>query len=79
MQPGYVTFFWQYTDMWNSIQPVWAHMKDILDYVGRNQFVLQQGVPKVDLAFYLYAAPWQPVQRYESSNLEDLGQYNEDF
>jgi hypothetical protein len=50
-------------------------MKDALDYEGRNQYVLQEGVPKVDLAFYLYASPWEPVPSYLSPNLEELGQH----
>ncbi|KAI7973218.1 hypothetical protein EIK77_004495 [Talaromyces pinophilus] len=59
--PGYTAFFYVYTEMWNRIQPAWNHMKDILDYVGRNQFVLQKGVIKVDLAFYQFQSPWNSL------------------
>ncbi|KAJ9668901.1 hypothetical protein H2201_001147 [Coniosporium apollinis] len=76
--PGYTTFFYAFTDMWNSIQPAWQHLKDSMDYIGRNQFVLQKGVPRVDLAFYLYAAPWTVTNRYPSTNLQDLG-YTYDY
>jgi len=71
--PGYTTFDYGYTDMWNSIQPAWQHMSDSLDYVGRNQFILQQGSAQVDLAFYFYAAPWYPNLQYKSTNLQNLG------
>ncbi|KAF2108840.1 hypothetical protein BDV96DRAFT_636539 [Lophiotrema nucula] len=71
--PGYTTFFYEFTDMWNKIQPAWQHMKDYLDYVGRNQWALQQGSPKVDLAFYLFASPWSPKTQYNSTNLQNIG------
>ena len=71
--PGYTPFFYNYTEMWNPIQPAWQHLKDFLDFVGRNQWVLQQGQPKVDLAIYAYAAPWSPVTRYESDRLRHWG------
>jgi len=71
--PGYTTFFYVYTDMWNRIQPAWKHMKDTLDYVGRNQYILQQGVEKVDVAFYLYEAPYNLIPQYPSDNLAELG------
>ena len=48
-------------------------MSDSLDYVGRNQFILQQGSAQVDLAFYFYAAPWYPNLQYKSTNLQNLG------
>ncbi|KAF3050890.1 hypothetical protein E8E11_010888 [Didymella keratinophila] len=70
--PGYTNFWFDFTDMWNQVQPAWRHMRDVLDYVGRNQWALQQGTPKVDLAFYLYASPWTPVTQYNSTNLQDL-------
>lgn len=71
--PGYTTFNYMFTDMWNRIQPCWQHMKDTLDYVGRTQFILQQGVPQIDLAFYLYETPYTPVHQYPSENLQILG------
>ncbi|KAJ4289046.1 hypothetical protein N0V90_011388 [Kalmusia sp. IMI 367209] len=77
--PGYTPFTYQFTEMWNQIQPAWQHIKDSLDYVGRNQWVLQQGQPKVDLALYAYAAPWTIVTRYDSDNLRHWGMYPENL
>jgi hypothetical protein len=72
--PGYTTFFYEFTEMWNQIQPAWNHMEDTLNYVGRTQWVLQQGSPQVDLAFYLFASPWNAqINQYTSKNLQDLG------
>lgn len=72
--PGYTPFYYQFTDMWSKIQPAWIHLKDTLDYIARNQYVLSQGKPKTDLAFYMYAAPWASKTAYPSFNLLDLGE-----
>ena len=71
--PGYTPFFYLFTEVWNQVQPAWTHMRDALDYVGRNQWALQQGTPKIDLAFYLYVSPWTAAVQYNSTNLEQLG------
>ncbi|OAG01255.1 uncharacterized protein CC84DRAFT_280989 [Paraphaeosphaeria sporulosa] len=76
--PGYTPFIYQFTDMWNPMQPAWQHLKDSLDFVGRNQWVLQQGQPKVDLALYAFATPWTIISRYNSDNLRELG-YTYDY
>ncbi|KAL5466458.1 hypothetical protein PMIN06_000062 [Paraphaeosphaeria minitans] len=76
--PGYTPFIYQFTDMWNPIQPAWQHLKDTLDFLGRNQWVLQQGQPKVDIALYAFATPWTIVSRYNSNNLRDRG-YTYDY
>ncbi|SPO03179.1 uncharacterized protein DNG_05861 [Cephalotrichum gorgonifer] len=76
--PGYTTFNYQFTDMWSKRQPGWQHMNSIMDYIGRNQYLLSRGVPKVDLAFYLYAAPWPAQEAYSSPNLQNLG-YTYDY
>ncbi|KAF2994986.1 hypothetical protein E8E13_003871 [Curvularia kusanoi] len=76
--PGYTAFYYQFTEMWNQVQPSWMHMRDTLDYVGRNQWALQQGTPQIDLAFYVYDSPWLPLSQYNSTNLEKLG-YTYDY
>lgn len=73
--PGYTTFYYEFTEMWNQIQPAWQHMRDSLDYIARNQWVLQQGSPRVDLAFYMYEPFWKVVEKYNSTNLLDLGKW----
>ncbi|GFF56219.1 hypothetical protein IFM58399_10263 [Aspergillus lentulus] len=76
--PGYTTFGYRFTEMWNQIQPAWIHMKDYLDYISRNQFVLQQGRPQIDLALYLYETPWSAVDLLHSSNITAAG-YTHDY
>ena len=44
-----------------------------MNYLGRNQWVLQQGTVKTDLAFYLYEAPYTVATQFQRSNLENLG------
>lgn len=73
--PGYTTFFYEFTEMWNQIQPAWQHMKDALDYVGRMQWILQQGRPQVDLAFYLYASPWSAGSQPNTTQLDNIGKH----
>ncbi|GFF92501.1 hypothetical protein IFM60648_09770 [Aspergillus lentulus] len=76
--PGYTTFGYRFTEMWNQIQPAWTHMKDYLDYISRNQFVLQQGRPQIDLALYLYETPWSAVDLLHSNNITAAG-YTHDY
>ncbi|KAI9148741.1 hypothetical protein HJFPF1_10783 [Paramyrothecium foliicola] len=58
--------------MWGPRMPAWKHMNDTMAYVARNQYISQIGTPKVDLAFYQYAAPFNK-KVYGSDNLEKLG------
>lgn len=48
-------------------------MKDYLDYISRNQYVLQQGRPQVDLALYLYETQWSAVDLLHSNNITAAG------
>ncbi|KAL0933305.1 uncharacterized protein CTRU02_212268 [Colletotrichum truncatum] len=70
--PGYTVFAYTFTDMWGPRQPSWMHLNDTIAYISRNQFISQTGTPKVDIAFYQYAAPFRKAV-YESNNLERLG------
>ncbi|KAH7176035.1 hypothetical protein EDB81DRAFT_897022, partial [Dactylonectria macrodidyma] len=70
--PGYTVFAYTFTDMWGPRQPAWNHINDTIAYISRNQFISQTGTPKVDIAFYQYAAPFRKVV-YGSNNLEHLG------
>ncbi|OJD32230.1 uncharacterized protein BKCO1_4000073 [Diplodia corticola] len=71
--PSYTTFAYQFSEMWNQHQPSWIHMNDTIRYIARNQYVSQAGTPSVDLAFYLYEAPWAVSAQYMDTNLEELG------
>ncbi|KAI1415147.1 hypothetical protein F5Y13DRAFT_178211 [Hypoxylon sp. FL1857] len=70
--PGYTVFSYVVTEMWGPRMPTWRHINDTFAYVSRNQYLGQTGTPKVDLAFYQYAAPFDPVG-YDDNNLQQLG------
>ncbi|KAH1656554.1 hypothetical protein KXV37_003136 [Aspergillus fumigatus] len=76
--PGYTAFNFEVSEMWNQFQPAWIHMKDYLDYISRNKYVLQQGRPQVDLALYLYETPWSAVDLLHSNNITAAG-YTYDY
>ena len=73
--PGYTTFYYLYSEMWTPNLPTYGsgHLKDTLDWFGRNQWVLQQGVPKIDLAVYYYAAPWAAAGEDALGGADGLG------
>lgn len=73
--PGFTTFYYLYSEMWTPNLPTYGsgHLKDTLDWFGRNQWVLQQGVPKMDLAVYYYAAPWIPGGEDPLGGVNGLG------
>jgi len=71
--PGYTAFFYRYTEQWNDKQPAWRHLKDTMDYTARCQLILQTGVPRVDLALYLFEDPWTARDVYVAENLKTYG------
>lgn len=55
--PGWTAFGlyqgkYGYSDSWGSRHPIWRHVQDWTTYVARNQFILQRGVAKYDVALY---------------------------
>ncbi|KAI0468585.1 hypothetical protein F4859DRAFT_524163 [Xylaria cf. heliscus] len=70
--PGYTTFSYVFTETWGPRMPAWRHINETIAYISRNQYLAQEGVPRVDLAFYQYAAPFAKLV-YEGDNLEGIG------
>ena len=51
--PGYLAFFLLFSESYMNKQPAWKlGMPDAISYINRNQFVLHQGQPRTDVAFY---------------------------
>ncbi|KAJ5726772.1 uncharacterized protein N7483_008129 [Penicillium malachiteum] len=51
--PGYLAFFLLFADSYMDKQPSWLWgLPDAIGYINRNQFVLHQGEPRIDVAFY---------------------------
>lgn len=73
--PGYAPFYYSFSEQWTPHLPTFGsgHLKDTVDWIGRNQWVLQQGKPKIDLAVYDYAAPWAPGGEDVFGGVDGLG------
>lgn len=83
--PGYEGMNNSYgpSNSWGERQPNWIHAKQYTDFIARNQFILRQGIAKVDLAIYAHRYfevldDKGPEKIYEDSILEQSG-YTYDF
>jgi len=51
--PGFLAMLGWFNAEWNRYSsPSWNYMKNVADYIGRTQTVLQKGTQKVDVAIY---------------------------
>lgn len=71
--PGLTIFSFKFSEMWGPRQPMWGIFPDLMEYMARGQFLIQAGVPRVDLAFYSNDAPWSTESGYRDDNLGDAG------
>ena len=59
--PGYASFFMLFSESYNDKQPAWDHgYPDAINYASRNQYVLQVGQPRTDVAFFNKASSTDP-------------------
>ncbi|KAI7630515.1 hypothetical protein KC343_g4583 [Hortaea werneckii] len=74
--PVFTTFNYQYSDMHGAHRPDWFQYRDAMDYVARNNWVMQAGVPKMDVAFWQKVTT-QPghveLRTYGPTDLEEKG------
>lgn len=59
--PGYNTFSFLHTEMWNDKAPSFAQISEAFDYAARNSLILRNGRPQSDIALFNYAAPYVPA------------------
>ncbi|ETS81939.1 hypothetical protein PFICI_06941 [Pestalotiopsis fici W106-1] len=74
--PGFTTFNYQYSDMHGPYQPGWQYYREYMDFVGRNNFVLQSGRPKIDIAFWQKKTTYPghvELRTYPTTDLESVG------
>ncbi|RAK97746.1 uncharacterized protein BO80DRAFT_185483 [Aspergillus ibericus CBS 121593] len=72
--PGFTTFAYIFSDMHGPRQPAFAFYGDFLDWLSRNQFVGQTGVPKVDVAFWSKSTSYESVPTvYSPVDLQNAG------
>ncbi len=82
--PGFTGFeSYRWSNSWGERQPNWMYAKNYTDFISRNQIILRQGTPKVDLAVYHYSYYetidfWGPDKILDTTNLEQNG-YSYDF
>jgi hypothetical protein len=51
--PGYLGFFLLFSESYMNKQPAWLlGMPDAIGYINRNQYILHQGQPRTDVAFF---------------------------
>ncbi|KAM5365409.1 hypothetical protein ACJZ2D_011007 [Fusarium nematophilum] len=71
--PGFAIVQYFTGEVWNTRLPAWNYMDDAMGFAARTQVVLQRGVFKRDVAFYLYKEPWTATEEYEGSDLRNAG------
>ncbi|KAE8332811.1 hypothetical protein BDV39DRAFT_166806 [Aspergillus sergii] len=74
--PGFTSFYYSFASQHSRHQPAWdVGYKQAMDYLARCQFILQEGVAKVDLVFWdkQTAQDAYPGILYEPTDLQDAG------
>lgn len=71
--PGFAIFSYIYTEMWTPRQPAWRHLNSTMGYITRNQFALQVGKPRVDIAVIEYQPRFDKANPYDLAVLERRG------
>ncbi|THV06626.1 hypothetical protein K435DRAFT_644795 [Dendrothele bispora CBS 962.96] len=71
--PGLTTFGFFFADMHGPRMPAWDHYREYLDFLSRTQYVLQEGVAKVDLAIYRKDYNLSESQPFQGTSLVEAG------
>lgn len=71
--PGYTPFQFRFTELWGPRQPAWSYIAETMSYTARNQLILQSGVAKRDLVFYLYKDPYTITTIHDGTDLRESG------
>ncbi|KAK5033113.1 hypothetical protein LTR13_007078 [Exophiala sideris] len=74
--PVFTTFDYQYSSMHGPNDPGWDFYRDQIDFVARNNFLLQSGVPKFDVAFWQKMTTYPghvQLPTYAPTDLEQVG------
>lgn len=78
--PGHEGMYGMFSERWGERQPASLHYDDLMSMIGRNQAVLQQGKPQVDIAilrtdYYnsrYYYANHDPMRERQTLYMKDL-------
>lgn len=75
--PVWTTFNYRYAQMHGPHEPAWEFYKDQMDYIACNNFAMQSGKTKRDLAIWQFITgyPYHIRSRtYEPFDLENAGE-----
>jgi len=73
--PSFTTFEYQFSEMYGPQQPAFAFYSDFINWLARQQFVSQTGIPKVDIAFWSKSTAYTRVPTvYSSVDLQEAGE-----
>ncbi|KAJ7118733.1 hypothetical protein C8R44DRAFT_625602 [Mycena epipterygia] len=71
--PGITTFGYIFSEMHGPRMPAWDSYKEYLDFLKRTQYVLQSGIPKVDIAIYRKDYNTISPPPFQGNSLVDAG------
>lgn len=72
--PSYTTFAYLFSEMHGPHLPAWDYYGDWMNYTARSQYVLQNSIPKYDIAFWLKNVSYHSiVTAYAPHDLEMTG------
>lgn len=66
--PGFTTFAYLFSEMHGRHQPAWDFYSDSVDFIARNQYIFQSGVPKMDLVLYSKYTTYAAIQSFYPAN-----------
>ncbi|KAF1974068.1 hypothetical protein BU23DRAFT_505855 [Bimuria novae-zelandiae CBS 107.79] len=74
--PGWSTFTYQYSTMHGPHEPAWEFYRDQFDFVARNNWVFQTGIPRMDIAIWQKMTVYPghiEARTYQPTDLEEMG------
>jgi len=72
----YMYSTYRFSNMHGPRQPAWEYYDDYMNWIARTQYVVQSGIPKIDLAFWLKLDQYFSVtDQYEPLDLEQAGEW----
>lgn len=72
--PGFTAFAYIFSEQHGPRQPAFPYYRDMLDWASRSQFIMQTGVPKMDMVFWLKNKEEKPATVYSPTDLQAAGE-----
>ncbi|KAL5434257.1 hypothetical protein PMIN07_009197 [Paraphaeosphaeria minitans] len=74
--PTWSTFTYQYSAMHGPHEPAWDFYRDQFDFIARNNWVFQTGIPRMDIAIWQKMTTYPghiEARTYQPTDLEEAG------